>query len=178
MKTFVLPLLVLFFITSCSVKNTSGIKKINNTIQLKVLPSSGGSYGYNFIIRNDSLEISQVELTLTGDTISFGQNINSSSYNLSPQQIDTLNTLLENCCVYFHSNIYSLDTWTYILIINNKEVRRFDSFTLNETDLSIFENNYQEIIQMILNISESQNLFKSFAFYPTKKPSLTMPMEI
>jgi len=129
--------LFMLFLSAC-VSN-----KIDTThIELSIYPASGGEIGYNIIIKNDTIKTEVRELAIENKNIVLGKLKNELQKTFTKTQKDSIKHYYEllNGNKKSIDNSFVLDTWIYVLKVNNKEIAKFNSYSManNEDKLNKF----------------------------------------
>lgn len=142
---------LLLIMSSCVTSNT---KNIMNA-ELVIYPSGGGDSGYTINIRNDSLVVKVRDLGAAGDSIIVTNVRKEEAIKLSKNQQDSISALLDRIDINYKSDEDAslLDTWIYVIIIDNQEVARLNSLTLVKNTNNERLKNLQKFIKHLIKLS-------------------------
>lgn len=137
--------------SSCVPSNT---KNIMNA-EIVIYPSGGGDSGYTINIGNDSLVVKVRDLGAVEDSIIVTNVRKEEAIKLSKNQQDSISALLDGIDINYKSDedVFLLDTWIYVVIIDNKEVARLNSLTLLKNTNNKRLKNLQKFIKYLINLS-------------------------
>jgi len=158
-RLFSICLLIMNSCVSYSAKN-------DTNIGIDIFPSGGGEKGYTISLIKDFLTVQVKGLGAVNGNIVLTDVKKEISLKLSKNQLDSIDNYLKNVRQFNQlnkDNAFIMDTWIYVIRINNQEIAKFNSLSLLEKSNEEKCNILKEMIRYLIKISPLKFDLQSFS---------------